>query len=201
MKVAYRFPNPLFIIWLVICGFFIAFFYDCGNALKPFQPYIMAYICYANMCGFILLAILPYLLGLTITFEKHQPEKEEIPVQEESQIPVGNDYFIPLWGYLRYQVPNLVKRKRWLILIENTLVYFLLGLFNGIINYPFTVVYGIVLAAAVVFEYFIYYKNWMPFMSLPKTSSAINRGLAYLFVQEHAFSFMALGWIIGLFIH
>ncbi len=210
VEIKYKWPNFLFFIWLAASLFIAVFFYDAGNNLAgniiqfPHQL-LIAYMSYLIAVGFVMLGLLPYGLGLEIHFKSNKPlvdnTKEESVEQPADNTPVGYDYFIPLWGWLKYQLPNLLKGKKWIVIIENFPPYFLVGLFNGLVNYPLTPLFVFALSIAVIVEYFAYYRNWMPFMKTPRNVSRTQMGIAYLVVQEHAFSFMAIGWIIGAVIH
>lgn len=198
VKFIYKWPNAFFIIWLIVCGAFIAFFYDAGRDLANLGLHylLFAYMSYGIMAIWIMLAILPYLLGLTIEFPKARTQKvTEKPIDNK---PVGYDYFIPIYGYLKYQFPNLKGKGKWIVLIENVALYFILGLVNGLLGYKLTLLFVFALIIAVIAEYYIYYKAWMPFMKTPSGITKTQRGIAYLAIQEHAFAFMALGWILGI---
>jgi hypothetical protein len=197
MKISYKFPNPLFIIWVAIFFFIVYFFYDSGNALQNFTPHIFAYICYVLALISIMLGALPYLLGLSIDMQWKLGETK-VTEQPADDTPVGLDYFIPIWGYLRYQMPNLIKKKKSIVLIENVALYFTVGIINGVFRYNLSVLYIVALIIAIIAEWYLYYKNWLPFMK--KGIDSKTRGIAYLTIQEHALAWMALGWIIGAFL-
>jgi hypothetical protein len=112
-----------------------------------------------------------------------------------------NDYIIPVYGYLRYSASTNIKHKHYLALVENTILYFMLGMliaFHNTVMNSITLIltlYGLIVAEALW-----YYNGWMQKLGFNCKVKGHKAAISYLFTQAHCFGFMVLGYITMLVI-
>ena len=108
-------------------------------------------------------------------------------------------YIIPIYGYIKYILPRNLKAKKYLIIFENTLLYFIVGMFCLLLVKSFSMVIILILIASIIFESWLYFTGFMKKYGFGIIyDNPHERTIAYLFTQAHAMSFLVLGYVMML---
>lgn len=131
---------------------------------------------------------------------KNQPSLWTIPKPQKFKKPkIGNDYFIPIWGYIRYTVPRALKKGKISFIAENVLLYAIIGVLLAFSPKWILYLSLAVGALLIIAEGFIYYAGYARRIfgyrkGFPKGRKAL---LIFAGTQMHAVAFAVLGFVFA----